>query len=228
MKALFTMIKIITTCILLGIFGCSTQSLPEQRETDARIDQLPYYNEASFTPNWFDSVESIPENFHQIPAFNLYNQFGENITEQSVEGKVLVVDFFFTSCPGICPKMTANLAVVQEAFLSDDKIRLLSHSVTPEFDDVEILKEYADKKGIVGEKWHLLTGDRDHIYDLGRNQYFIEEDQGLKKDPEDFIHTENFVLVDEHRYIRGIYNGLNKTSVSQLIADIKALKKGES
>ena len=214
------MIRLIIISLVFTTLSCSsTQEIISLKE------HLPYYNEASFTPHWFNSQELIPEDFHRIPAFNLKNQLGDTITEQSVSDKIYVVDFFFTSCPGICPKMTANLSTVQEAFLADDRISLLSHSVTPEFDDVEILKEYAEEKGVVGEKWHLLTGDRDQIYNLGRNQYFIEEDLGLKKDLDDFIHTENFVLIDENRYIRGIYNGLNKTSVSQLIADIKTLKK---
>lgn len=214
------MIRLIIISLFFATLGCS----PNQ-EITSLDEQLPYYNEASFTPYWFNSQESIPEDFHRIPAFDFQNQLGENITEESVSDKIYVVDFFFTSCPGICPKMTANLSTVQDAFLEDDKIKLLSHSVTPEFDDVEILKEYAEDKGVISDKWHLLTGDRDQIYDLGRNQYFIEEDLGLKKDLDDFIHTENFVLIDENRYIRGIYNGLNKTSVSQLIADIKTLKK---
>jgi protein SCO1 len=113
---------------------------------------------------------------------------------------------------------------IQHAFLADKDVLLLSHSVTPEYDSVSILRDYAEMKGVVEGKWHLLTGNRDEIYNLGRNQYFVEEDLGLEKDPDDFIHTENFVLVDQNRYIRGIYNGLNKTSVNQLIADINTLK----
>ena len=116
------------------------------------------------------------------------------------------------------------MRLIQEAFLEDEEVILLSHSVTPEYDSVPVLQDYAAMKGVVNGKWHLLTGDRHQIYQLGRNQYFVEEDLGLEKDPEDFIHTENFVLVDGSRHIRGIYNGLNKSAVNQLIADIKTLK----
>ncbi|CAN0344778.1 unnamed protein product [Chrysoparadoxa australica] len=101
---------------------------------------------------------------------------------------------------------------------------ILSHSVTPNYDSVPVLKEYARMKNIVEGKWHLLTGDRDEIYALGRNSYFAEEDLGLAKDPDDFLHTENFILVDGNRHIRGIYNGLNKTAIQQLIIDIKTLE----
>jgi protein SCO1/2 len=101
----------------------------------------------------------------------------------------------------------------------------LSHSVTPEHDSIPVLKEYAEDKGIDSQKWHLVTGDRDQIYKLGRKDYFVEEDLGLEKDIDEFLHTENFVLIDKDKHIRGIYNGLNKTSVSQLIADIKTLKR---
>lgn len=202
------------------IIGCTPSS--SKKEKTSRVPELPYYQEATFTPEWIGS-EYVTDDIHQIPAFSLVNQSGEKITEQHLNDKVTVVDFFFTSCPGICPKMTSNMMLVQEAFMDTDDVMILSHSVTPEYDSIPVLKEYADLKGIQNEKWHLLTGERSVIYDLGRNQYFIEEDLGLEKDPEDFIHTENFVLIDQNRRIRGIYNGLNKTSVRQLIADAKTL-----
>lgn len=193
-------------------------------EKQSRVPQLPYYQEATFTPQWFSDKEKLPKDFHQIPSFSLTNQLGEKITEKDVKGKVYVVDFFFTACPGICPKMTKNMGLVQEAFKKDQEVLLLSHSVTPEYDSIPVLKRYADIKGVIAHKWHLLTGKRKEIYELGRHFYFVEEDLGLEKDQGDFLHTENFVLIDQDRHIRGIYNGLNKTSVQQLIADIKTLK----
>lgn len=191
-------------------------------ESKSRVPELPFYEDATFTPNWVGE-QHVGDDFHRIPAFDLMDQNGDRITEQHLDDRITIVDFFFTSCPGICPKMTSNMMMVQEAFLSTEEVMILSHSVTPEYDSVSVLKEYADLKGIQNGKWHLLTGDRSVIYDLGRNQYFIEEDLGLEKDAEDFIHTENFVLVDQNRRIRGIYNGLNKTAVRQLIADAKTL-----
>lgn len=213
--------------IVIGFFFTIIGSCVENSDHARKVVELPFYGDATFTPHWISSQE-IPESFHQIPTFQLINQSGESVTEKHLDGHVTVVDFFFTSCPGICPKMTSNMLLVQEAFLDENKVQILSHSVTPEYDSVSVLQEYAELKGIEKNKWHLLTGDRSMIYDLGRNHYFIEEDLGLEKDPDDFIHTENFVLIDQDRRIRGIYNGLNKSSVNQLISDVKSLLKGES
>ena len=163
--------------------------------------------------------------FHRIPPFQLINQEGDAITEQTVANKIYITDFFFTFCPGICPKMTANMAILQEEFLNDDEVLLLSHSVTPERDSVSILKVYAEEKGVLSGKWHLATGEQQLIYKLGRKDYFVEEDLGLEKDVDEFLHTENFVLIDQNRHIRGIYNGLNKASINQLIADVETLQK---
>lgn len=190
----------------------------------SRVDTLPYYNEATFTPHWISPDNDTLNEFHKISPFKLTNQDGKIITEQTFKDKIYVVDFFFTSCPGICPKMTANMNILQEEFLKDDEILLLSHSVTPEKDSVTVLKRYAEAKGVVSNKWHLVTGSQQEIYKLGRKDYFVEEDLGIEKDVDEFLHTENFVLIDKNRHIRGIYNGLNKTAINQLIADIKTLK----
>ncbi len=186
---------------------------------------LPYYQEASFTPHWFSSSMEIPSNFHRVADFQLTNQEGKIIRRADLAGKVYVVDFFFTICPGICPKMTHNMALVQAAFADDESVKLLSHTVMPDYDQVEILAAYAQEKGVKANQWHLLTGSRETLYQLGRQTYFIEEDQGLDKTEADFLHTENFVLVDQQGYLRGIYNGLNRASVQQLIQDIKLLKQ---
>ena len=203
---------------------CSISCTETTAKTTSRVAQLPYYTEASFTPQWLNpSVDDISQ-IHTVPAFSLTNQNNEAITEATVAGKIYVTDFFFTFCTGICPKMTDNMKLVQDAFKDDPNVLLLSHSVTPEHDTPEILKEFAEAKEVIDGKWHLVTGPRNEIYDLGRNQYFVEEDLGLDKTEADFLHTENFILVDANRHIRGIYNGLNKVSISQLIADIKTLK----
>lgn len=207
---------------MVSFIGCKDSNTQEKT---SRVDALPYYAEATFTPNWLDGDDESLESFHKIPSFNLTNQLGETITEKTFEGKIYIADFFFTTCPGICPKMTANMKVLQDEFLNDDEILLLSHSVTPETDSVPILKQYAENKGVINSKWHLVTGDRKQIYDLGRQSYFAEEDLGVDKTDEDFLHTENFVLIDQNRHIRGIYNGLNKTAVQQLIADVKTLQR---
>ena len=208
--------------MILVLVSC--KDAPNTKKS-SRVDVLPYYAEATFTPNWLDGEDKETNDFHKIPAFNLTNQLGETVTEKTFENKIYIADFFFTTCPGICPKMTANMKVLQDTFLNDDDILLLSHSVTPEADSVPALKKYADSKGVINTKWHLVTGDRKEIYDLGRQSYFAEEDLGEEKTEDDFLHTENFVLIDENRHIRGIYSGLNKTAVQQLIADVKTLQR---
>ncbi len=192
---------------------------------ESRISSLPYYTEASFTPDWAGPNVASAGTFHKIPEFALVNQLGEIVDQEVLKDKIYVVNFFFTSCPGICPKMMDNMKVIQDSFELDDEVILLSHSVNPSADSVSVLLNYADAKGVMPHKWHLLTGERKEIYDLGRHAYFIEENLGLEKSDEDFLHTENFVLIDKDKYIRGIYNGLNATSMQLLIADIKLLKE---
>ena len=207
--------------LVLLFWGC------DQKATQrSRVTRLPYYNDASFKPHWFAANDKKLDNFHKVSPFRLINQEGKTITERTFEGKIYIADFFFTTCPGICPVMTKNMAVLQDAFSIDADILLLSHSVTPKKDSVPILKTYAERKGVKSGKWHLVTGTKKHIYKLGRQDYFVEEDLGETKTSEDdFLHTENFILVDKNRHIRGIYNGLNTTSIQQLIADVKALQQ---
>lgn len=211
----------IGVCLLIFLVSCNTQV---KKEKSSRVEKLPFYSDATFTPTWVET-ESQQTDLHKIPPFELINQYGDTITENTFKNKIYVTDFFFTSCPGICPKMTNNMLLIQSAFEKDEEVLLLSHSVTPEYDSVPVLKHYADAKGVLEKKWHLATGNRAEIYELGRTAYFVDEDLGEPKGLEDFLHTENFILIDKNRHIRGIYNGLNKTAISQLIADIKTLKK---
>lgn len=204
--------------------GCKNKS-EKQMTIETRSEILPFFEEATFTPVWLSEDSNLITEFHKIPPFELINQLGDTITEKTFEDKIYVADFFFTSCPGICPKMTSNMRLVQEAFKDDNTVLLISHSVTPEFDSVPILKNYAELKGVIDNKWHLVTGHRKTIYDLGRKSYFVEEDIGEPLGEDDFLHTENFILIDKNQHIRGIYNGLNIASVNQLISDIKTLQK---
>ncbi len=214
--------RILIVFTIIGLISCN------KSQTDkCMAETLPFYNEATFTPHWIKPNDKSLDTFHKISDFNLTNQDGNSITQETFTGKIYVADFFFTSCPGICPKMTNNMTMLQEEFYTDDDVMLLSYSVTPEKDSVPVLKQFAISKGISSQKWHLLTGNQEDIYKLGRRDYFVEEDLGLEKDIKDFLHTENFILIDRNRHIRGIYNGINKTSINQLIADIKTLKNEE-
>ncbi|MEP1489617.1 MAG: SCO family protein [Algibacter sp.] len=191
----------------------------------SRVEYLPYYNEESFTPNWIIPNSDEEKAFHKIPDFKLTNQLGEAVTHKTFNNKIYITDFFFTTCPGICPKMTGNMAKIQEEFKNDADVLLLSHSVMPTTDSVSVLKTYAKENNVIDNKWHLVTGDKAEIYSLGRNSYFVENDLGEVKSIDDFLHTENLLLIDKNKHIRGIYNGLNRASISQLITDVRALKQ---
>ena len=208
--------------LTLLIFSCDHV---KQRAMDtSRVNYLPFYKDEAFTPHWITPNSKEAQSFHKIPDFEFVNQLGDTVTAQTFEDKIYVTDFFFASCPGICPQMTGNMYKLQEAFIKDDDVLFLSHTVTPTQDSVPILKNYAKIHGVIANKWHLVTGDRDAIYNLGRQHYFVENDLGEVKDVNDFLHTENFLLIDKDRHIRGIYNGLNSASMQQLITDIKALQ----
>ena len=156
--------------------------------------------------------------------FDLINQNGENITQADYKDKIYVADFFFTSCTTICPIMTDHMYEIQKEILNDDDVMLLSHSVTPKIDSVAQLKRYAKQKGVNDSKWNLVTGDKKHIYDLARKSYLAVKDFG-NGDAYDMIHTENFMLNDKKRQIRGFYDGTNPEDITTLLEDIKALKK---
>ncbi|TDI76649.1 MAG: SCO family protein [Bacteroidetes bacterium] len=183
---------------------------------------LPVYNPSDFNPELVDkSLQSINKN-HTVADFRLINQNGKLITQEDYLDKIYVTDFFFTRCPSICPIMTDNLIKIQEEFFDNDDIMLLSLSVTPIMDSVPVLREYADKKGVIDSKWNITTGDKKHIYELARKSYFavVEEgDGGLQ----DFIHTPNFILVDKKKQIRGIYDGTDDDEILRLISDIRIL-----
>lgn len=210
--------------LLIGFIIMISCKSNNKEKMSSRVDVLPFYNEASFTPKWLSSLDTDLDDFHSIPDFNFINQDGRVVNQNTFKNKIYVADFFFTTCPGICPKMTANMSIVADKFKNDTTVLFLSHSVTPLIDSVAQLKKYALDKNI-GKNWHLVTGNKKGIYDLGRQAYFVEENLGEPKGLEDFLHTENFVLIDKNKHIRGIYNGLNKNSVMQLIEDIKTLKK---
>ena len=162
---------------------------------------------------------------HKVLPFVLVNQFGDTLRDADMEGKIYVADFFFTVCPDICKDMAVQKRRLQEALKGESDFAILSHSVTPEMDSVPVIKDYADLQGAIPGKWHILTGDKPQIYNLARRSYFAIFDQGGNGDEADFIHTENFVLVDKQKRIRGYYDGTSEEDVDRLIADYAILKK---
>ncbi|SFC04735.1 protein SCO1/2 [Flagellimonas taeanensis] len=185
---------------------------------------LPVYQPSMVDPSLVDSTLHYKKKYHTIADFSLTNQNGETITQENYKDKIYVADFFFTTCPTICPIMTKNMAEIQNAVLDDPEVMLLSHSVTPVIDSVPQLKKYALEKGVVDSKWNLVTGEKKQIYELARKSYLAVKTDG-DGGPYDMIHTENFILVDKERRIRGFYDGTNREEVNKLLEDLKVLKQ---
>lgn len=186
---------------------------------------LPYYGSAEFTPFWLTPDSDELASFHKIPAFSFTNQDGVIVNNATVAGKLYVASFFFSTCPGICPAIKSRLYKVQNKFIDNDNVLILSHSIRPKTDTTEVLQAYAKRNDVKSEKWHLLTGEQEAIYQIAKQSYFASEDLGEQESLENFLHTENLLLIDTQGHIRGIYNGLNNASVSYLIADINILLK---
>jgi protein SCO1/2 len=202
---------------IIMLVGCSQNPEKEQ--------ELPYFNTPDFTPTWPDKNTEAYQKMHTIPAFSFTDQNGKNISDKTVSGKIYVADFFFTRCGSICPKMMDNMSVVAKTFMHNDTVMILSHSVTPELDNVQVLKAYAEHKNIANPNWHLLTGDKGQIYNIARRGYFADDAVGFNKDVSQFLHTENFILVDKHGRIRGVYNGTIMFEIENLIRHIKILER---
>lgn len=185
---------------------------------------LPIYNPADVNPELVDSTVQYKSKYHTIADFSFVNQNGKMITQKDYEGKIYVADFFFTTCGSICPKMTTNLAGVQKAIVNNPKVMLLSHTVFPEVDSIPVLKEYAKKHGVIDSKWNLVTGDKKEIYTMARKSYLAVK-LGRPDQLYDMVHTENFVLVDQKRRVRGFYDGTNKEEMQRLLDDIEFLSK---
>ena len=185
--------------------------------------KLPIYQPASVNAELVDSTIQHQKKYHRIADFSLTNQNGQIITQEDYKGKIYVADFFFTTCQTICPIMTKHMKDIQNAFIADDDIKILSHTVTPDVDTVAQLKRYAAEKGVNASKWNLVTGDKKQIYELARKSYLAVKDVG-DGGPYDMIHTENFMLIDKERQIRGFYDGTDLKEIDRLIDDIKTLK----
>ncbi|MEM1337112.1 MAG: SCO family protein [Bacteroidota bacterium] len=185
--------------------------------------RLPIYQPSMVNPELVDSSLHYKKKYHTIANFELVNQNGDTITQKDYEGKIYVADFFFTTCPTICPIMTKNMAAIQGNILEDNDVLLLSHSVTPQIDSVPQLKKYALEKGVIDAKWNLVTGDKKHIYELARKSYLAVKTAG-DGGPFDMIHTENFMLIDKEKRIRGFYDGTNPEEIEKLLKDIQILQ----
>jgi protein SCO1/2 len=185
---------------------------------------LPIYQPTMITAELVDSTIQYQKKYHKIADFSLINQNGNTVTQNDYKDKIYVADFFFTTCQTICPIMTDHMAQIQEEIISDNEVMLLSHSVTPEIDTPEQLKRYAIEKGVNDAKWNLVTGDKKRIYKLARKSYLAVKDNP-HAGPYDMVHTENFMLIDKKRQIRGFYDGTKPEDIDKLLKDIEHLKK---
>jgi protein SCO1/2 len=219
MRYLFLLVFFIFL-VALGTYILSSKSTVEKAPV--------VLNPIDVNPELVDSLLHGIGHGHKIQDFTFVNQYGEIITNKTVHGKVYVVDYFFTTCGSICPIMTGQMKRVQAAFLNNNDFLILSHTVWPEVDTVEQMLRYGKEKGVVHGKWHLLTGNKEQLYDLARKSYFVLkpiEAEDVGDGNSDFIHTNNFVLVDKKRQIRGYYDGTDSLEVAKLIRDIEILLK---
>ncbi len=187
---------------------------------------LPIMNPADVNPELVDSTVQHISRYHTISDFSFTNQNGKTVTQKDYEGKIYVADFFFTTCQSICPIMTKNMGEVQNAIRNNPKVMLLSHSVLPDQDSVPVLKKYALEKGVIDAKWNLVTGDKKAIYGIARKSYLAVKTASATE-MYDMVHTENFILVDTKKRIRGFYDGTKTQDVERLIEDIDFLSKEE-
>ena len=209
---LFLSVVIVLSAIILSLFYSALK--PKK--------MLPIYNPSMVNPELVDSTVQYISKYHTIADFSFTNQNGKTITQKEYEGKIYIADFFFTTCGSICPKMTNNFVEIQKAIINNPKVMLLSHTVFPETDSVSVLKKYAVKNRVIDSKWNLVTGDKKQIYTMARKSYLAVK-LGKPNELYDMVHTENFVLVDSKRRVRGFYDGTKKEDIQRLIEDINFL-----
>ena len=216
-KKFFIIFGILSVIIYFGIYNLLS---PEK--------MLPIYSPRDINPELVDSTVQHIGNDHKIADFAFINQNGKVITQKDYENTIYVAEFFFTTCPTICPKMTDNMVWLQNQLKSNPEVKLLSFSVTPDIDTPEVLKKYAIEKGVDDARWNLVTGNKKDIYYLARKSYLAVK-TGKPEELYDMVHTENFILVDKNKRIRGFYDGTNldqptndpKTkNMKQLLEDI--------
>jgi protein SCO1/2 len=196
------------------IWSCSSTIEDQKKE---RL--LPIYGEKKLS----GEAGSTDTLFHQIGNFSFTNQYGESVDQSITQDKIYIADFFFATCQSICPKMSTQLTRLQDSIMSQNDVIILSHTVNPMHDTVEVLKIYGEKYRAKKGKWHLLTGDRKEIYSLAKNDYLVNALEDNESD-EGFLHSELFLLVDKQKRVRGLYDGTDSLQVDKLIRDLKILK----
>jgi len=206
--------KNIIYCLLvlvLFLTGCQSKKLPILGESDV-VKKIVGGKEVE---------ETI---YPTIPAFSFQNQNGETVTEKSFDGKIYVADFFFTTCPTICPPMKKNLLKLYKIYKDNPEVAILSHTTDPGHDSVEVLRQYAKDMGVTGTMWQFVTGDREKIYEIGQKNYLVSARED-SSEAGGYIHSGHFILIDKNKHIRGMYDGTTDAGTKQLLEDIKVLLK---
>jgi protein SCO1/2 len=210
----FAIVLLVMSIVIISIF----YQILKPREV------LPIFQPAQVNEELVDSTIQHVKKYHTIADFSLINQNGKTVTQDTYNNKIYIADFFFTTCQTICPIMTDHMVILQNQLKLDPDVMLLSHTVTPEIDSVAQLKKYALNKGVLDSKWNLVTGDKKEIYQLARKSYLAVKSYGDGGEY-DMIHTENFILVDQKKRIRGYYDGTLEEDIESLLYDIDILKK---
>ncbi len=187
------------------------------------LKSLPFFVDADFTPKWLSRADKIPADILHMRPLALTDQFNQSFNTDKVQNKFIVANFFFASCGGFCPRLMRNIKVAYDGLRSSEDVLFVSFSVTPDEDTPAVLRKYADDLEIK-KRWHLLTGSKEEILSIARNDFYADTNVDSKQSSGDFLHSENVYLLDSERRIRAIYNGNNPTSLAKLANDIATLR----
>jgi len=201
--------------LILAAAGCNTER---------NNQKLPYLGRKQVNPVQANNTIRYDTLYHTIADFSFVNQDSNTVTNQTFKDKIYVADFFFTTCPTICPIMKAQMLRIYDTYKSNPEVMLLSHTIDPDYDTVALLHDFADRLGVSSDKWQFVTGNKEDIYDIGQNSYMVTtmEDEDV---PGGYIHSGAFILVDKDRHIRGLYDGTDEKEVDRLMKDIPRLLK---
>lgn len=217
MRVSFWLNLSLLTGLLLGSWACQQGS-----------DKLPFLGAKKPVQRTVNGKQVTDTIYHAIPAFSFVDQYGDTVTDKTVADKIYVADFFFTTCPTICPKMKTQMKRVYERFKGNEAVMILSHTIDPAHDSVAVLKEFAGNLGVTGNQWLFLTGPREKIYEIGQDSYMVTAAED-KSAPGGVVHSGAFILIDKDKHVRGIYDGTTEKGVNQLMSDMDKLlaeKKG--
>lgn len=229
------LVLILNLSLIPLTYASSHEDLIQKAKQSGRLNfarqptkTLPYFIGSDLNPIWLKETDPKMNQTLKIAEFSFKNQLNRPITHEEMNKRISIVNFFFTSCGGYCPRIMKNLEPVQKTFLKENDIQILSYSVTPVHDTPSVLEKFGKERGIHPHKWKLITGNREKIYELARTSYFADTKTELAQGEKEFIHSEHVYLIDSNRRIRGIYNGNNPNSITQLIQDAQSLKKESS